>query len=48
LIWVAAWKIDTTRPMISATSSMGAAIIRVISIAWRPMVITLSGVIAAS
>ena len=25
LIWVAAWKIDTIRPMIRATSSIGAA-----------------------
>src|SRR5476649_2463596 len=46
LIWVAAWKMLTTRPMISATSSIGAAIISVISIACRPNVITLSGVIA--
>src|SRR5450830_2138782 len=45
LICVAAWKILTIKPMMRATSSMGAATISVISIAWRPRVMTLSGVI---
>src|SRR5690242_18750459 len=47
LIWVAAWKMLTTRPMIKATSSIGAATIKVTSIALRPIVMTVSGVIAA-
>jgi hypothetical protein len=45
LIWVAAWKMLTASPMMRAVNSMGAAIIRVTSMACRPMVMTLSGVI---
>src|SRR5450830_2157260 len=48
LIWVAAWKILTIRPMINATSNSGAATIKVTSIALRPMVMTVSGVIESS
>ena len=48
LIWVAAWKIETIRPITSATSSSGAETISVTSIAWRPMVITVSGFMASA
>src|ERR1043166_5891621 len=47
LIWVAAWKMLTSRPTPSATSSIGAAIMRVICRACWPRVITLSGVMFA-
>src|SRR5690348_14034511 len=48
LICVAAWKMPTMRPTASAVSSSGAESIRVISSAWRPMVTTVSGVMAGS
>src|SRR6478752_3947699 len=44
LICVAAWKMPTSSPTTSATSSMGAASSRVISSACVPMVMTDSGV----
>src|SRR3989338_4351171 len=44
LIWVAAWKMLTAKPMVSALSSSGAEIISVISTACCPMVMTVSGV----
>jgi hypothetical protein len=43
---VAAWKMLITNPIASATSNNGAETRRVISMAFWPMVITLSGVIA--
>src|SRR5687768_16344024 len=46
LMEVAAWKMPTMRPTASAVSSGGADSISVISSAWRPMVTTISGVIA--
>src|SRR5438067_11261264 len=48
LIEVAAWKMLTTRPMISATSSSGADTIRVTSMAVRAIAMTLSGVMVRS
>src|SRR3989338_9266422 len=48
LIWVAAWKMLTTKPMTSALSSSGAESISVISIACCPMVRTVSGVMASN
>ena len=43
LIWVAAWKIETRRPMIIPDSSMGAAIIRVVWMAFLAISMTNSG-----
>src|SRR5580658_2082570 len=45
LICVAAWKMPTMMPIVSPTSSIGAASIIVISSARCPMVMTVSGLI---
>ncbi len=48
LIWVAAWNTPTSKPIASAASSSGAASSIVISSAWRPMVMMVSGVMCRS